>query len=743
VLHISRLLAQSGETVHVIGQLWEGAEKKVEEKCGGRLIIHRIPFEKRQSIWGRKPSPLMDCHIARNLFKSDYFPQSFSWQAGMLAESIIGSEGIDIVEGQEYEAPLYYLMVRRALGLGPDRRPPCLVHLHSPSEFIARYNDWDPALPRVLTAKRLEDYTIASADGLLCPSRYLAHQVEACYGFEKGSVEVIPYPAGDIRVLKRDEKVWNEGTICYVGRLERRKGVVEWLDAALAVCHQFPHVHFELVGANYLETEDLSARQYIRHKIPSNLRHRFHFRGERDRRSLGEFMGKARMAVVPSRWENFPYVCIEAMGSGLPVIASPEGGMAEMIEDGRTGWIASGPESSCLEEALRRALHTPPAAVAEMGFNAASSIRKICDNADIASRHLDFRNRVVQAGSKRSSSIPASLPWAGKPRPQALAPRSPHPADEQGTAIIVTSFNTGEFLDKTLQSIKTQTIKPAAVILVDAGSTEGKTLEALRRASSTGWQVICKNTRSVGPSANAGIEEIINSGRRPACFFFLRPGCWIEPWSCAVFESTFQHCPEIGLISGWSHISDGNGKIRAMPCPSFPYQWLRNEVAPFSAIRTQALLEAGKFRLLGSNEYEEWDLFNAVMAAGWAAVTFPGILGGHPADPTWTERPFKRIHGELLGRFADLVAHDATDIALLAGSCVARLHDQGYPALREQADMIRVMVENPRNTIRLVFWALEEIGMKLLKVPFSSRISAAKRVVESVFRRMPNGGRRK
>ena len=53
-VHISRLLAESGETVHVIGQLWEGAEKPIEEKHHGRLIIHRLPFEDWTSLVGRK-----------------------------------------------------------------------------------------------------------------------------------------------------------------------------------------------------------------------------------------------------------------------------------------------------------------------------------------------------------------------------------------------------------------------------------------------------------------------------------------------------------------------------------------------------------------------------------------------------------------------------------------------------------------------------------------------------------------
>ena len=126
----------------------------------------------------------------KGLFQSSFPPQCFSWQASLLAESLVEREGIDIIEAQEFYAPLYYFQLRRALGLGPKRRPPCIVHLHSPTEFIARYSEYDIGDPFLLTSKRLEDYSIAAADALLCPSQYLARQAEAHYGLAAGKIRV-------------------------------------------------------------------------------------------------------------------------------------------------------------------------------------------------------------------------------------------------------------------------------------------------------------------------------------------------------------------------------------------------------------------------------------------------------------------------------------------------------------------------------------------------------------------------
>ena len=43
--HISRLLAGSGEMVHVIAVLWRGAPRRLEELLDGRLVIHRISLD--------------------------------------------------------------------------------------------------------------------------------------------------------------------------------------------------------------------------------------------------------------------------------------------------------------------------------------------------------------------------------------------------------------------------------------------------------------------------------------------------------------------------------------------------------------------------------------------------------------------------------------------------------------------------------------------------------------------------
>jgi glycogen synthase len=413
VLNVSRLLAESGETVHVIGQLWKGAEDAREEQCNGKLVIHRVPYRNWKTLFMGRPHSAMPRGISRSLFNTEFPPLSFSWQASLLAERLIMAEGIDLIEAQEYEAPLYYFQMRRALGQCPQQPlPPCLVHLHSPSEFIARFNDWKLDSPAMTIAKRLEEYSIAAADGLLCPSRFLARQAERNYRLAEETIHVIPYPIGEIRQIERDQDTWENGTICYAGRLEPRKGVLEWIPAAVAVARRYPNTRFEFVGRNSLGSNPVNGDDILRRLVPPDLRYRFLLRGEQDKSSLGILLGRARMAVVPSRWENFPNACIEAMASGLPVIATREGGMVEMIRDGHTGWLADEATPKGLSEALVRALETPWDHVARMGQEAARDIHRLCDSGKVLDAQLTLRRRLLERGAGRPKPVPPGLSFS-------------------------------------------------------------------------------------------------------------------------------------------------------------------------------------------------------------------------------------------------------------------------------------------------------------------------------------------
>lgn len=71
------------------------------------------------------------------------------------------------------------------------------------------------------------------------------------------------------------------------------------------------------------------------------------FTGPADSASLRGYYHRAAVSVVPSLFENCPYAVLEAMAYGIPVVASDNSGLAEIIEDGKNGLLfeTGNPES--------------------------------------------------------------------------------------------------------------------------------------------------------------------------------------------------------------------------------------------------------------------------------------------------------------------------------------------------------------------------------------------------------------
>jgi len=647
--HIAWLLAEAGETVHVIGERWAGAPEPRKEYCAGRLVVHRM------AMASSGPE-------ARQMDAASQ-AQRFAWQAAQLAERLVDREGIDLVEAQEWEAPLYYFLLRRGLGLGPERKPPCIVHLHSPTELIYRHNEWR-GRPEYFSAIRLEEFCIRAADAWLCPSRYLSHQVAARYGIPVDAISVIPYPQGDSAFLPREPGVWRDGRILYVGRLEPRKGVIEFVDAAVEVAQGHSTVAFDFVGEDVPYPRTLSVRRYLESRIPRGLRSRFRFHGLQPRARLPEFLAAAQMAVVPSRWENFPNTCIEAMSSGLPVLASPTGGMAEMLEDGVTGWIAASQAPPDLATALRRALATPPEQRAAMGRAAAESIRGLCGNEITTRRHLAKRRELARLSSLGKATVirPAEAETGGVRR--------------HGFAIVVQA-EAGSSSTRAFDSIARLTARPTAVAAIEA--RDHAPVTALARAIRT----------MIDEHAVAGVALV------PASVS-------LEPRFLEVCEDVLARNPGLGILSGWT---DRGPAGFLEPAPSFPYQWIVDGIGDAAVVRAEAFLQAGGLREHLPLRYARWDLWNAILATGWKALAYPGMLATRQRAPTarHRQRADPALVQSLRERFPKEFASDAETVGSLetrrGAEAEPHVRDVFRLPFREQVGLALAAVRQPRRAL--------------------------------------------
>ena len=124
--------------------------------------------------------------------------------------------------------------------------------------------------------------------------------------------------------------------VLFVGRLSQEKG----LPTLLRAWKNLKDIPIKIVGEGPLmsEIKSLAGREGL-----DNLE----FLGRKPREEVFRLMKDALMLVFPSEWyEGFPMTIAEAFATGLPVVASRLGAMAEIVEDGRTGLLfeAGNPE---------------------------------------------------------------------------------------------------------------------------------------------------------------------------------------------------------------------------------------------------------------------------------------------------------------------------------------------------------------------------------------------------------------
>ncbi|MCB2408206.1 glycosyltransferase [Hymenobacter lucidus] len=119
--------------------------------------------------------------------------------------------------------------------------------------------------------------------------------------------------------------------------------------------------------------------------------------------------------LLPSRYEGLPLVMVEAMLSGRPVIAADAGGIAELLDDNKTGFLAAGSTFQALNEALERSW-AARSRWPQIGAEAARQVRALVPvNATelLAHKLLTIRSATsYQSGSRAGLSISAPAPAA-------------------------------------------------------------------------------------------------------------------------------------------------------------------------------------------------------------------------------------------------------------------------------------------------------------------------------------------
>jgi D-inositol-3-phosphate glycosyltransferase len=189
---------------------------------------------------------------------------------------------------------------------------------------------------------------------------------------EHGQVQIIPCSVDIDHFSKVDQAsarqhlglTEDKKMILYVGRFDERKGI----ETLVRACAQLPSELKEqwqlyLVGGSRQGGVDNEEQQRIRNLVTElGLDSVAKFTGAIAQSELPAYYAAAEMCVIPSYYEPFGLVAIEAMAAGTAVIASKVGGLQETVLDGETGLLVPIRNPEALAEAIAKLLNDPQSA---------------------------------------------------------------------------------------------------------------------------------------------------------------------------------------------------------------------------------------------------------------------------------------------------------------------------------------------------------------------------------------------
>lgn len=358
-----------------------------------RVQGHEVHFlsEGHQGFVERGPAELggATCHPVTLTRSGFYFSRLAEGVRPKLLQ-LHAQTPLDYIEFPDYFAEGYFA-IRGARLRGELAGAVLGLRLHTPTLECRTLNDEGEGGDEIVTLEKCESAAIRGADVVISPTASLLDIVRTRVGFAAPGF-LVPYPfrlEGDVATTPATERP----TVLYFGRLERRKGVELLVEAGHKLLERGVDVTFRFIGGDtQTGPRGGSMLEHLRGQVSERWKDRFVFEGRRPRAMMfGVIRGVTAgdgVCCFPSRWENFPNVCLEAMSLGAPVVGSDAGGMSEIIEDGVNGVLFRSGDVESLEAALMRVLGDAVLR-RRVAANAPARIAAMCDPATVVRQTIE------------------------------------------------------------------------------------------------------------------------------------------------------------------------------------------------------------------------------------------------------------------------------------------------------------------------------------------------------------------
>jgi glycogen(starch) synthase len=311
VFYLSKSLAKKGVKVHVVTCDFPGAPAR--ETFDG-VEVYRVDSYKNPSPDFATWVYLMNLNMQR--------------EAAAIAAKL--EDKVDLFHAHDW------LVATAGIGLKHVFRKPLLVTMHSTE--IGRRDGVHTSTEKMIA--ETEAWLTYEAWKVICCSQYMVSHVKWAFGLPDDKLVMVPNGvnmnvyeealATDLKPFRSRFALPEEKLVLFVGRLVYEKGAHVLINAIPRILEKVD-AKFVIVGSGYMKDQLSTIVRSM------GLEHKVMFTGFVDEETLLKLQCSADVSVVPSLFEPFGIVALEAMAAKSPVVVSDTGGLGEIVEHDITG----------------------------------------------------------------------------------------------------------------------------------------------------------------------------------------------------------------------------------------------------------------------------------------------------------------------------------------------------------------------------------------------------------------------
>ncbi len=516
--------------------------------------------------------------------------------------------GPDVIEFPDYLGE-GFVTLQAAQALDPFLKDSCVcVRLHSTQEICVILNAHYRRDFQSQTQFEMERYSLAHADRLIWQGGDVLGTYQRFYGAHAlAPATRIRYPYADAAVSADADATYRAGSplrLLYAGRLERRKGVQNLIRAVTGSGRD----DFRLTvlgGDTPTGPLGVSMRELLRLAIADD--ERIELREPVDRAAVSDLIRQHDVVVIPSLWECWPYAALEALHVNRPVLATPVGGLVELVAPGASGWLTAGTDAEALEQSLECLL--------DRRQEAEGLIR---DRAPITRARALSDDREIVDGYQQLARL--------KPRRRREAMRPP--LGLPLVSAIVPYYRASRYVLDTVESLLEQTYRRLEIVLVNDGSFEDDDWVVAKLAARAPVVVVTQMNSGLGAARNFGVSQT-----RGRYVFPLDADNLAHPEFVERCVDVLEHRPEVAYVTSWSRYVDADGTPRSGP--RLGYQPLGNHArlvtqdnvaGDAAALIRRRIFDAGFRYSEELTSFEDWHFYQELRRAHHFGAVIPERL---------------------------------------------------------------------------------------------------------------------